>query len=125
MELQITQTRHPKSVADRGTDEQTTAGSGPTTRPAFAKAMQVKTICLQTLPGGRHNNMRYAPGTIIIKTRAEVKVTVTQKCHVPLFHPKMHSYTKFGNPTSKNIGDMHQTQCSFWKLGQMSRSRSQ
>ena len=57
-ELQITQTRHPKSVADRGTDEQTNGRSGPTTRPAFAKATQVKTICLPTLPGGRHNNMR-------------------------------------------------------------------
>ena len=47
MELQITQTRHPKSVADRRTDreptnEQTDGRSGPTTRPAFAKATQVK-----------------------------------------------------------------------------------
>ena len=33
MELQITQTRHPKSVAD--------GQSGLTTRPAFAKATQV------------------------------------------------------------------------------------
>ena len=37
-ELQITQPRHPKSVADRQTDGR----SGPTTRPAFAKATQVK-----------------------------------------------------------------------------------
>ena len=54
LELQITQTRHPKSVADRRTDGRTdehtnertdgrTDGrSGPTTRPAFAKATQVK-----------------------------------------------------------------------------------
>ena len=50
LELQITQTRHPKSVADRRTDRRTdertngrTDGrSGPTTRPAFAKATQVK-----------------------------------------------------------------------------------
>ena len=26
---------------------------------------------------------------------------------------KMHPHTKFGIPNSKNIGDMHQTQCSF------------
>ena len=34
--LQITQSRHPKSVADRR--------SGPTTRPGFAKATQVINI---------------------------------------------------------------------------------
>ena len=33
MPLNITQTRHPKSVADGQTDGQ----SGPTTRPIFAK----------------------------------------------------------------------------------------
>ena len=38
MELQITHTRHPKSDVDG----QTEGRSGPTTRPAFAKAMQVK-----------------------------------------------------------------------------------
>ena len=38
LELQITQTRHRKSVADRQMDKQ----SGPTTRPAFAEAPQVK-----------------------------------------------------------------------------------
>ena len=36
------------------------------------------------------NNMRYAPDTIILKPRSEVKVTVT------LRHPKMHPHTKFG-----------------------------
>ena len=54
LELQITQTRHPKSVVDRRKDEQTnrqtdgqTDGrSGPTTRPAFAKAMQVKIVSM-------------------------------------------------------------------------------
>ena len=55
----------------------------------------------------------YAPDTIILKTRSEVKVTVTQKWHVTPGHPKMHLHTKFGIPISKNIGDMHQTQCSF------------
>ena len=29
-----------------------------------------------------------------------------------LHHPKMYLHTKFGVPISKNIGDMHQTQCS-------------
>ena len=47
---------------------------------------------------------------IILKTRSEVKVTVTQKWYATLRHPKMHPHIKFGIPTSKNIGDMHQTQ---------------
>ena len=37
LELQITQTRHPKSVADKQMDGQ----SRPTSRPAFTKAKQV------------------------------------------------------------------------------------
>ena len=37
LELQITQTRHPKSDADRRTE-------WTITRPGFAKAMQVKII---------------------------------------------------------------------------------
>ena len=45
---------------------------------------------------------RYAPDTIIIKTRSEVKVTVNRKWYVTLRHPKMHIHTKFGIPTSKN-----------------------
>ena len=55
---------------------------------------------------------RYAPDTIILKTRSEVmvKVTVTQKWYATLRHPKMYPYTKFGVPTSKNIGDMDLTQ---------------
>ena len=52
-------------------------------------------------------------------------VTVTRKWYLTLGHPKIHLHTKFGIPFSKNIGDMHQTQCSFWKQGQRSSSRSQ
>ena len=54
-----------------------------------------------------------------------VKVTVTRKWYVTLRHPRMHLHTKFEIPTSKNIGDMHKTQSSFYKLGQRSRSMSQ
>ena len=36
-------------------------------------------------------------------------VTVTGKWYATLRHPKMHPHTKFGIPTSKNIGDMHRT----------------
>ena len=43
---------------------------------------------------------------IILKTRSEVKVTVTRKWYATLRHPKMYPHTKFGIPTSKNIGDM-------------------
>ena len=46
---------------------------------------------------------------IILKTRSKAKVTVTGKWYATLCHPKMHSHTKFGIPTSKNIGDMHRT----------------
>ena len=49
---------------------------------------------------------RYAPGTMILKTTSDVKVTVTQKWYMTLRHPKMHLHTKFGIPTSKNIRDM-------------------
>ena len=57
------------------------------------------------------NNKRYAPDTIILKTRSEVKVkvTVTQKWYATLWHPKMHPHIIFGIHTSKNIGDMHRT----------------
>ena len=41
---------------------------------------------------------------ITIKTRSEEKVTVTQKWYATLRNPKMHPHTKFGIPTSKNIG---------------------
>ena len=46
---------------------------------------------------------------IIIKTRSEVKVTVTRKWYATLRHPKMYPHTKFGIPNSKNIGDMDRT----------------
>ena len=46
---------------------------------------------------------------IILKTRSEVKVTVTRKWYATLRRPKMHPHTKFGIPTSKNIGDMDRT----------------
>ena len=48
---------------------------------------------------------------IILKTRSEVKVkvTVTRKWYATLRHPKMYPHTKFGIPTSKNIGDMDRT----------------
>ena len=55
------------------------------------------------------NNMRYAPDTIILKTRSEVKVTVTRKWYATLRHPKMYPHTKFGIPNSMNIGDMDRT----------------
>ena len=46
-----------------------------------------------------------------MKTRSEVKVkvTVTRKWYGTLCHPKMNPHTKFGIPTSKNIGDMDRT----------------
>ena len=44
--------------------------------------------------------------TIIVKTRSEVKVTVTQLWYATLRHPKMHPHTKFEIPTSNNIRDM-------------------
>ena len=34
---------------------------------------------------------------------------MTQKLYATLRHPKMYPHTKFGIPTSKNIGDMHRT----------------
>ena len=46
---------------------------------------------------------------ITMKTKSEVKVTVTRKWYATLRHPKMHRHTKFGIPTSKNLGDMHWT----------------
>ena len=57
---------------------------------------------------------------ITIKTKSEVKVTVTPKWYLTLPHPKMHPHTKFWIPTSKNIGDMHRTrsgtdgQCDYY-----------
>ena len=47
---------------------------------------------------------------IILKTRSEVKVKVTQNLYMTLRYPKMHPHTKFGIPNSKNIRDMLWTQ---------------
>ena len=61
-----------------------------------------------------------ADSVITIQTSSEVKVTVTQKWYATLRHPKIHLHTKFGIPTSKNIGDLHRTrsgsdgQCDYY-----------
>ena len=55
------------------------------------------------------NNERYAPDTNTLKTRSGFMVKVTWKLYVTLHHPKLHSHTKFGIPTSKNKGYMHRT----------------
>ena len=48
---------------------------------------------------------------IILKTRSEVKVTVTGKWYMTLrYNPKMHPHTKFGIPNSKNIRAVLRTQ---------------
>ena len=74
---------------------------------------------------------RYAPDTkrdgrtdivITIKAKSEVKVTVTRKWYATLGHPKMHPHTKFGIPTSKNIGDMHRTRSETVRLLYASQS---
>ena len=46
---------------------------------------------------------------IILKTKSEVKVTVTQKWYATLRHPKMYPHNKFEILISKNVGDMHRT----------------
>ena len=53
---------------------------------------------------------------ITIKTKSEVKVkvTVTRKWYATLCHPKMHPHTKFGIPTSKDIGE-----CTGHEAGRM------
>ena len=47
--------------------------------------------------------MRYARDTIILKTRSEVKVTVTQKWYVTPCHTKMYLHTKIRVPTGLEI----------------------
>ena len=49
--------------------------------------------------------MRYARATIILKTRSEVKVTVTQKWYVTPCHPQ--------DVFTHQNWNMHQTQCSL------------
>ena len=59
------------------------------------------TLCLSKMKPNTNfeipssNNKGYAPDTRILKTRSEVKVTVTQKWYTKYHHPKMHPYTKF------------------------------
>ena len=49
---------------------------------------------------------RYAPDSmLLLETRSEVKVTVTQGWFATPRHPKMHAHTKFGISTSNNIRD--------------------
>ena len=48
--------------------------------------------------------------TIILKTRSEVKVTLTRKWYMTLHYPKMYPHTNFGIPNQKNIRDMLRTQ---------------
>ena len=55
--------------------------------------------------------MRYAWDTIILKTRSEVKVS-----DLKMVCDTLSSQDVF---TNQNWKDMHQTQCSFWKLGQV------
>ena len=56
-----------------------------------------------------------------LKTRSEVKVTVTKKRYATFYHPKMHAHTKFEIPTLKDIGDTHGIQSGMdrQKEGQM------
>ena len=60
---------------------------------------------------------------IFLKTRPEVKVTVTCKWYKTLHYPKMHSHRKFGIPISNNKRDMLLTQLLL-KLGQRSMSQT-
>ena len=46
---------------------------------------------------------RYVLDTIILQTRSEVKVKVTQKWYETLRHQKLHPHTNFGIPTFNNI----------------------
>ena len=45
----------------------------------------------------------YARDTIILKSRSEVKVTLTLKWYVTPCHPKIYLHTKVGIPISKNM----------------------
>ena len=50
---------------------------------------------------------------IVLKTRSEGNVLVTQKMYATLRNPEMHPHTEFVIPTSTNILDMYQAQCKF------------
>ena len=47
------------------------------------------------------------------EARSQCQGQSDPKWYAPLCHPKRNHHPKFGIPTSNNIGDMHQTQCSF------------
>ena len=53
---------------------------------------------------------RYVLDTIILQTRSEVKIKVTQKWNVTLRHQKLHPHTIVGIPTFNNIRDILRTQ---------------
>ena len=56
---------------------------------------------------------RYAPDTIIRKTRLDGKVTVICKSYWILHHPKIHPHTKCGIPTSNNVRVSFQYLCQI------------
>ena len=68
------------------------------------------------------NNIGYAPATICLELRAEIKVTVTPKQYATLRDIKVYPQTKYRISTSNNIGDMLPTQF-FYNRGQRSRSQ--
>ena len=62
------------------------------------------------------SNIGYAPYTIILESKSEIKVKVIQKwyiVYVTLHKPKIHTQTKFGIPTSNNIGFARKSQCGY------------
>ena len=52
------------------------------------------------------HNVTNAPKDNFLELRSEVKVTVTPRQYASLRDPKAQTHTKFGIPTSNNIGDM-------------------
>ena len=42
--------------------------------------------------------------------QVKIKITVTRKWYATLHNPKIYPHTKFGTPTSKNVGDRLRTQ---------------
>ena len=63
---------------------------------------KISTPNLEFLPQRIYNSKQF------LETRSEVKVNVTgtQGWCATLYHSKIHQHTKFGIPTSNNIGDM-------------------
>ena len=85
----------------------------PPFQDAFTHQIAIQDAFTHQIWNSYLKNVRDVLQTRILKTRSKVNVTVTRIWYVTLRHPKMHFRTKFGIPTSKNIGDMHQTQSSF------------